>query len=201
MLQLCLSRFNHYRYWLWHFVITKHRFRCSHIIWFENASLEVISIYTWLTTDIHMRLLQNFGDVTSFDRVTWFYDISGFKIEIWPFKVRSKGTVGTSCCCSCKGSNIKSHYLAVLVLVHYCSLVTTRYWTKYVNVKHWLTELAPLLTKTLHSSLKSWASYKLSCNFDIKQEVQGPWRSAWHLPLVWQLAIFCRLTILKTHEI
>ncbi len=33
-----------------------------------------------------------------------------------------------------------------------------------------------------------------------KQEVQGPWRSAWHLQLVWQMTIFCRL-ILKAPEI
>ena len=31
-----------------------------------------------------------------------------------------------------------------------------------------------------------------------KKEVHGPWRSAWQLQLVWQMAIFCRL-VSKTH--
>ena len=48
----------------------------------------------------------------------------------------------------------------------------------------------------LNQWLKSW--FKSSQK--IKQEVQGPWRSAWHLQLVWQIAIFCRL-ILNIHEI
>ncbi len=56
----------------------------------------------------------------------------------------------------------------------------------YCNDKTW----RPQWNVYNRKNVMKW--YNRHC-WNMKQEVHGPWRSAWHLQLVWQMAIFCRL--------